>query len=82
MYRDEETLQPHPYFEKYPKDMDRSIVMVVDPMLATGGSAAAAIDMVKKQGARDIRLICLVGAPEGSRSLRSCIPMSISIWLP
>ena len=44
MYRDEETLQPHPYFEKYPKDMDRSIVMVVDPMLATGGSAAAAIE--------------------------------------
>ncbi|WP_337553801.1 uracil phosphoribosyltransferase [Massilicoli timonensis] len=80
MYRDEETLQPHPYFEKYPKDMDCSIVMVVDPMLATGGSAAAAIDMVKKQGACDIRLICLVGAPEGVKVIEELHP-DVDIYL-
>lgn len=65
LYRDEETLQPHTYFEKYPKNIADSTVIIVDPMLATGGSAIAAIDMVKKQGAIDIRLVCLVGAPEG-----------------
>lgn len=65
LYRDEETLQPHVYFEKYPKEIKDAIVMIVDPMLATGGSATAAIEMVKKQGAKYIRLVCLVGAPEG-----------------
>lgn len=80
MYRDEETLQPHPYFEKYPKNMDQSVVMVVDPMLATGGSAAAAIDMVKKQGAKDIRLICLVGAPEGVKVIEEQHP-DVDIYL-
>ena len=65
LYRDEETLEPHTYFEKYPKTIDDSVVMIVDPMLATGGSACAAIEMVKRQGAKNIRLVCLVGAPEG-----------------
>ena len=51
MYRDEETLEPHTYFEKYPKNLEEAITIVVDPMLATGGSSVAAIDMVKKQGA-------------------------------
>ena len=46
MYRDEETLEPHPYFEKYPSNMDEAAVIIVDPMLATGGSSVAAIDMV------------------------------------
>ncbi|PWL67964.1 MAG: uracil phosphoribosyltransferase [Amedibacillus dolichus] len=65
LYRDEETLEPHTYFEKYPKTIHDGIVMIVDPMLATGGSACAAIEMVKRQGAKNIRLVCLVGAPEG-----------------
>lgn len=65
LYRDEETLEPHVYFEKYPNGIKDAIVMIVDPMLATGGSATAAIEMVKKQGAKNIRLVCLVGAPEG-----------------
>ncbi len=65
LYRDEETLEPHVYFEKYPNGIEDAIVMIVDPMLATGGSATAAIEMVKKRGAKNIRLVCLVGAPEG-----------------
>lgn len=69
LYRDEETLEPHTYFEKYPKAVKDAIVMIVDPMLATGGSAIAAIDMVKKQGAKNIRLVCLVGAPEGVKAV-------------
>ena len=65
LYRDETTLEPHVYFEKYPTGIENAIVMIVDPMLATGGSATAAIELVKKQGAKNIRLVCLVGAPEG-----------------
>ncbi|MCI9292002.1 MAG: uracil phosphoribosyltransferase [Erysipelotrichaceae bacterium] len=80
LYRDEETLQPHVYFEKYPKHMDEAIVMIVDPMLATGGSSVAAIDMVKKQGAKNIRLICLVGAPEGVQAVEQAHP-DVDIYL-
>ncbi len=65
MYRDEQTLQPVTYFEKYPKKFDEAEVIIVDPMLATGGSSIAAIDLCKKQGAKSIRLVCLVGSPEG-----------------
>jgi uracil phosphoribosyltransferase len=54
LYRDEETLEPHEYFAKFPKDLDQAIVMVVDPMLATGGSAIDAITMVKARGAKQI----------------------------
>ena len=80
LYRDEETLEPHTYFEKYPKTIDDSVVMIVDPMLATGGSAIAAIDMVKKQGAKNIRLVCLVGAPEGVRAVEEAHP-EVDIYL-
>lgn len=80
LYRDEETLEPHVYFEKYPKHMDEAIVMIVDPMLATGGSSVAAIDMVKKQGAKNIRLICLVGAPEGVQAVEQAHP-DVDIYL-
>lgn len=80
LYRDEETLQPHVYFEKYPKTIQDSVVMIVDPMLATGGSAIAAIDMVKKQGAKDIRLVCLVGAPEGVEAVEKVHP-DVDIYL-
>lgn len=75
MYRDEETLEPHPYFEKYPSNMDEAAVIIVDPMLATGGSSVAAIDMVKKQGATSIKLVCLVGAPEGVKVVEEAHPM-------
>lgn len=80
MYRDEETLEPHPYFEKYPSNMDEAAVIIVDPMLATGGSTVAAIDMVKKQGATSIKLVCLVGAPEGVKVVEEAHP-DVDIYL-
>lgn len=80
MYRDEETLEPHPYFEKYPSNMDEAAVIIVDPMLATGGSSVAAIDMVKKQGATSIKLVCLVGAPEGVKVVEEAHP-DVDIYL-
>ncbi|WP_297238684.1 uracil phosphoribosyltransferase [uncultured Faecalicoccus sp.] len=80
MYRDEETLEPHPYFEKYPSCMEDAYVLIVDPMLATGGSSIAAIDMVKKQGAKDIKLVCLVGAPEGVKAVEEHHP-DVDIYL-
>lgn len=80
MYRDESTLKPHPYFEKYPSCMKEASVWVVDPMLATGGSSIAAIDRVKKQGATDIRLVCLVGAPEGVKAMEDAHP-DVDIYL-
>ncbi|TDW20548.1 uracil phosphoribosyltransferase [Breznakia blatticola] len=80
LYRDETTLQPHVYFEKYPVGIENAVVMIVDPMLATGGSANAAIDMVKKQGAKDIRLVCLVGAPEGVEAVEKAHP-DVDIYL-
>lgn len=80
LYRDEETLEPHTYFEKYPKEVKDAVVMIVDPMLATGGSAIAAIDMVKKQGAKNIRLVCLVGAPEGVKAVEKAHP-EVDIYL-
>jgi len=68
--RDEETLEPHAYLNKLPHDLDAGPVILVDPMLATGGSASAAISMLRKAGASDIRMICLVAAPEGIERLR------------
>lgn len=80
LYRDEQTLQPHTYFEKYPKNIKDATVIIVDPMLATGGSAIAAIDMVKKQGAQDIRLANLVAAPEGVKAVEEAHP-DVDIYL-
>lgn len=80
LYRDEQTLQPHTYFEKYPKNIRDATVIIVDPMLATGGSAIAAIDMVKKQGAQDIRLANLVAAPEGVQAVEEAHP-DVDIYL-
>ena len=80
LYRDEETLEPHTYFEKYPKNMKDASVIIVDPMLATGGSSVAAIDMVKRQGATDIKLVCLVGAPEGVKVVQDAHP-DVDIYL-
>lgn len=65
LYRDESTLEPQEYYIKLPKTVTESTVFVLDPMLATGGSAVAAIRMVKESGAQDIKLICLVGVQVG-----------------
>ena len=65
MYRDEETLEPHFYFLKYPKDIADREVLIVDPMLATGGSADMAITKMKELGCKNIKLMILVAAPEG-----------------
>jgi len=65
LVRDHETLVPTEYYAKFPADISDAIVMVLDPMLATGGSASAAIGAVKKRGAVTIRLVCIVGTPEG-----------------
>jgi len=65
LVRNHETLVPTEYYAKFPADISEAIVMVLDPMLATGGSASSAIGAVKKRGAVTIRLVCIVGAPEG-----------------
>jgi uracil phosphoribosyltransferase len=80
LYRDEETLEPHEYFAKFPSNLPDSVVMILDPMLATGGSASAAIDMIKKRGATVIKLICLVGAPEGVKRIEEDHP-DVDIYL-
>lgn len=69
MYRDEVTHEPHEYYAKLPADADQRICLVVDPMLATGGSATAAIDYLRRQGVRDVRLLVLVAAPEGIKAV-------------
>lgn len=65
LYRDPETLKPVEYYNKLPADISERDVFVLDPMLATGGSAAAAISILKQQGAKNVRLLCILGAPEG-----------------
>ena len=80
LYRDEETLEPHEYFAKFPANMPESVVMVLDPMLATGGSASAAITLLKKRGAQTIKLVCLVGAPEGVRRIEKDHP-DVDVYL-
>lgn len=74
LYRDEETHEPHEYYAKFPETITDSIVLLVDPMLATGGSASAAITMLKKRGCKDIRYVGLVGAPEGVACLQKDHP--------
>ncbi|MBQ1307122.1 MAG: uracil phosphoribosyltransferase [Erysipelotrichaceae bacterium] len=68
LYRNETTLEPVEYFAKFPKELTEGVVLVLDPMLATGGSAIAAVDKVKERGAKNIRMVCLVGAPEGVKA--------------
>ena len=80
LYRDEETLEPHEYYAKFPDNIKDSIVLLVDPMLATGGSADAAITMLKKRGCKDIRYVGLVGAPEGVNHLQKQHP-DVDIYL-
>ena len=80
LYRDEKTLEPHEYYAKFPKDLDKAIVMVLDPMLATGGSAKAAIDFVKKHGATTIKMVCLVGVQQGIDVVQKAHP-DVDIYL-
>ena len=80
LYRDEETLEPKTYYAKFPKNIGESTVLLVDPMLATGGSAVAAIDILKKEGIKDIRFVGLVGCPEGVQKIQECHP-DIDIYL-
>lgn len=65
LYRDPETLSPVQYYSKLPSDVAERDIFLLDPMLATGGSAAAAIQLLKDEGAKRIRLLCIIGAPEG-----------------
>ena len=73
-YRDEETLQPVRYYGKLPPDPERRTFLVVDPMLGTGGTATAAVSELKERGARDIRFMCLVAAPEGTARMAEIHP--------
>ena len=74
LYRDEETLEPVEYLVKLPEDIDQRQIFVVDPMLATGGSAILAVDSLKKRGAANIKFVCLVAAPEGVKKLQDAHP--------
>ncbi len=74
MARNEDTLQPEEYYAKFPSCLDKADVFVVDPMLATGGSALAAIENIKKRGAKNIKFVCLVAAPEGIEVLEKAHP--------
>ncbi|MFK0573248.1 uracil phosphoribosyltransferase [Endozoicomonas sp.] len=74
LYRDEETLEPVPYFEKLVSNIDERIALILDPMLATGGSMLAAIDMLKNAGCKEIRCLVLVAAPEGIEKIRTAHP--------
>ncbi|MDA5095647.1 uracil phosphoribosyltransferase [Aliiroseovarius sp. KMU-50] len=74
LYRDEDTLEPVEYYFKVPEHMDERLVIAVDPMLATGNSSVAAIDMLKKSGAKNIRFLCLLAAPEGVARMKEAHP--------
>lgn len=80
MYRDEETLQAHEYYAKFPKGVEDSIVLLVDPMIATGGSVMMAIEALKKRHVKDIRLVGLVAAPEGIKAIQESHP-EVDIYL-
>ena len=74
MYRDEETHEPHEYYCKVPANIDQRTCLVVDPMLATGGSATAAIEYLRRQGVKDVRLLVLIAAPEGIKAVLDADP--------
>ena len=74
LYRDEKTLEPVEYYCKMPPDIDERDIFVVDPMLATGGSACDAIKLIKARGAKNIKFLCLIAAPEGVKKLQEAHP--------
>jgi len=74
LYRDPETHEPHEYYCKLPDFIDQRLVVVVDPMLATGGSAVAALDFIKEHGGKNIKFMCIIAAPEGIEKLAEAHP--------
>ena len=74
MYRDEVTLEPHEYYCKLPKNIENRLIIVCDPMLATGGSAKDAISLIKERGGKHIKFMCLIAAPEGIKALTEAHP--------
>ena len=80
MYRDHKTLEPLTYYTKLPDNLQNAIIMVLDPMLATGGSSGAAIQVLKDHGAKTIKLVCVVGVPEGVRKIEHDHP-EVQIYL-
>ncbi|MDX2429498.1 MAG: uracil phosphoribosyltransferase [Bacteroides sp.] len=80
LYRDHLTLEPMNYYAKFPGNIDEAVVMILDPMLATGGSASSAISTLKKEGASFIKLVCIVGSPQGVRRIKKDHP-DVDIYL-
>jgi uracil phosphoribosyltransferase len=74
LYRDEKTLEPHEYYCKLPEDISNRLVIILDPMLATGGSASAAIDFIKMRGCKNIKFMSIIAAPEGIRKVSANHP--------
>ena len=74
LYRDPETHEPHEYYCKLPEPIDQRLIVVVDPMLATGGSAVDAINQIKKHGGKQIKFMCIIAAPEGIKKLSEAHP--------
>ena len=74
LYRDEVTHEPHEYFCKLPKGIDERLVILPDPMLATGGSAIQAVDFIKAKGCTNIKFMCIIAAPEGLKALQAAHP--------
>ncbi len=74
LYRDPETHEPHEYYCKLPEPIDQRCILVVDPMLATGGSGAEAIDFIKQHGGKNIKFMCIIAAPEGLKRLHEAHP--------
>jgi len=80
LYRDHETHEPHEYYCKLPDPIDQRTIVVLDPMLATGGSAIAAVDFIKQHGGRKIKFMCIIAAPEGVKKLQEAHP-DIQIYI-
>ncbi|MDR9440089.1 MAG: uracil phosphoribosyltransferase [Halomonas sp.] len=74
LYRDEETLEPVPYFAKFANDLDERMAIVIDPMLATGGTMVATLDMLRERGCKHMKVIVLVAAPEGIKRVQDAYP--------
>lgn len=80
LYRDHDTHEPHEYYCKLPDPIDQRTICVLDPMLATGGSAVAAVDFIKQHGGKNIKFMCIIAAPEGLKRLQEAHP-DIQIYI-